>query len=126
VTVIYVFSSDPEGHHLKGAARHARKHYGARFGQSDGPQGNAYAIISKDIHSGVSGKFPAVFTASVARFLQYASDHPKLEFQLSNIGCNLAGFTAVQVAALFKEATPNIRFPKEWDFIPKRPDSRSA
>jgi len=45
---IFVFGSNLAGRHGKGAALHARKHYGAIYGQGWGRQGNSYAIPTKD------------------------------------------------------------------------------
>ena len=44
---IFVFGSNLEGKHGKGAALEARKNWGAIYGQGIGRQGNSYAIPTK-------------------------------------------------------------------------------
>ena len=46
---IFVFGSNREGRHGKGAALFAYKNYGAIYGQAEGRQGNSYAIITKEL-----------------------------------------------------------------------------
>ena len=46
MTEIFVFGSNLAGRHGKGAALHARKHYGAVYGQATGRQGDSYATVS--------------------------------------------------------------------------------
>lgn len=43
---IFVFGSNPAGFHVGGAAKVAMKKFGAVYGQSDGLQGQSYAIPS--------------------------------------------------------------------------------
>ena len=45
---IFVFGSNLAGRHGKGAALHAKLHYGAIVGRGVGRQGNSYAIPTKD------------------------------------------------------------------------------
>jgi hypothetical protein len=45
---VVVFGSNLAGRHGKGAALGARLHPGAIYGRGVGPQGNAYAIPTKD------------------------------------------------------------------------------
>ena len=46
---IFVFGSNPEGRHGKGAAKIAVDQFGAKYGQGEGLQGNAYALPTKDL-----------------------------------------------------------------------------
>lgn len=48
--VIFVFGSNTEGRHGAGAAKVAKDDFGAIYGQAEGLQGNAYAIITKDLN----------------------------------------------------------------------------
>ena len=41
---VFVFGSNLEGHHIGGAARIAKEHFGAVWGQGVGLQGKSYAI----------------------------------------------------------------------------------
>ena len=47
-TELFVFGSNEAGRHGKGAALHAKQHYGAEYGVGVGPSGDAYAIPTKD------------------------------------------------------------------------------
>lgn len=47
--VVFVFGSNLEGRHGAGAALFAKNNFGAIYGQSEGLQGNSYAIPTKDI-----------------------------------------------------------------------------
>jgi hypothetical protein len=46
---VFVFGSNTEGRHGKGAALIARQKFGAIYGQADGRQGSSYAIITKNL-----------------------------------------------------------------------------
>lgn len=48
---IFVFGSNPEGRHGAGAAKIAVDKFGAKYGQGEGLQGNAYALPTKDLRS---------------------------------------------------------------------------
>lgn len=110
---IFVFGSNLQGRHGKGAALYARKHKGAIYGQAYGLQGNSFAVPTK--------RTPYEFMTLdevrtwVNRFLEFAEDNPNLEFDLVPIGCNLAGFTKDQIKPLFDNKPNNVYFTKEWD-----------
>ncbi len=111
MNTIFVFGSNRQGRHGLGAAKEARLHHGAIYGQAEGLQGRSYAIITKELrasHPPVS--LPEV-AAGVSRFLSFASSHPHLHFHLTPIGCGLAGFTPAQIGPLFRNATANISLP---------------
>ena len=46
---IFVFGSNTQGRHGKGAALTARLKFGAIYGQPEGIQGKSFAIITKDL-----------------------------------------------------------------------------
>jgi hypothetical protein len=46
---IFVFGSNTQGRHGKGAALTAKNKFGAIYGQAEGLQGQSYAIITKDL-----------------------------------------------------------------------------
>lgn len=50
----------------------------------------------------------------VEGFLAYAQGHPELQFQITCIGCGLAGLKHQDVAPMFKDATPNCYFDEKW------------
>jgi hypothetical protein len=109
---IFVFGSNLAGRHGKGAALFARQHRGAVYGQGVGLQGNAYAIPTKD-HRLATLQID-IIAGHVQDFLGFARAHPELQFQLTPIGCGLAGYTPVQIAPLFVGAPANVVLPAEF------------
>lgn len=108
-TPIFVFGSNLAGRHGKGAALWARQHRGAIYGQGVGRQGDAYAIPTKDHQLRV---LPLdAIGAHVAAFLDYARVHPKERFELTPIGCGLAGYQPNQIAPMFAAAPTNVVLP---------------
>ncbi len=109
---IFVFGSNLAGRHGKGAARHARLRCGAVYGVGVGHTGNAYAIPTKDekLHTLTLDRIQAY----VDEFLQFACAHPDLIFQVTRVGCGLAGYKDEQIAPMFLGAPPNCLLPDEW------------
>ena len=103
---VFVFGSNPGGRHAGGAAATALEKFGAVWGQGHGLQGQSYAI---DTMSGL-----ATINDEVARFLEFAAEHPELRFLLTEIGCGIAGFTPAQIAPLFRGAPENIVLPERF------------
>jgi len=109
---IFVFGSNYAGRHGAGAALYARNNYGARYGVGKGHTGKAYAIPTKD---GYLRSLPLnVINQHVEEFIQYATDHPELEFLVTRVGCGLAGYSDNQIAPMFKMAPNNCLLPDEW------------
>lgn len=109
---IFVFGSNLAGRHGKGAALTARQKHGAQYGVGVGPTGSAYAIPTKDEHLMT---LPLVRIALyVADFIAYARDHPATDFEVTRIGCGLAGHTDAQIAPMFAEAPANCHLPDGW------------
>lgn len=114
---IFVFGSNLAGRHGAGAALHARKHHGAIYGQGKGLQGSAYAIPTKDQHIRT---LPLLEIASyIDEFLVFAYNNPQLTFQITAIGCGLAGYSPKQIAPFFKNCPDNCELPNEFKFIKK-------
>ena len=89
-----------------------RKNHGAIYGQGIGRQGNSYAIPAKDarlytLPLGIIQKY-------VNEFLLYAQNHPELEFEVTRIGCGLAGYKDAQIAPMFTNAPDNCFLPEDW------------
>lgn len=99
----FVFGSNLAGIHGKGAALHARKHYGALSGQGIGLQGNAYAIPTKNRELQALS-IPSI-KGAIDHFLRFVIKSTFREFNVTQIGCGLAGFTPGQIAPLFLEFT---------------------
>ena len=112
MTTIFVFGSNLAGRHGKGAALTARWQYGAQYGVGAGPTGQAYALPTKD-HNLRTLPLAAIEQA-VQRFLRYAAAHPELTFQVTRIGCGLAGYTDAQIAPMFQAAPANCLLPAGW------------
>ena len=117
---IFVFGSNLAGRHGKGAALFAREQRGAIYGCGVGPQGNAYAIPTKD-HA-----LKTLPLASIARyvagFIAYARSHQALTFELTPIGCGLAGYTPDDIAPLFAKAPANVMLPPAFATALKDPE----
>jgi hypothetical protein len=106
---IFVFGSNLAGRHGKGAALHARQHCGAIYGQGIGLQGRSYAIPTKD---GRLNTLPLpVIRRHVEQFRAFAARHPELTFEVTAIGCGLAGYTPEEIAPLFRDAPANCVLP---------------
>ena len=110
--MIFVFGSNLAGRHGKGAALAARLHHGAVYGVGIGRTGQSYAIPTKGHHLQVLALY--VIAGYVRDFILYAEDHPELEFEVTRIGCGLAGYSDSQIAPLFAGAPTNCHLPKGW------------
>ncbi|GAB3762224.1 hypothetical protein GCM10028796_13590 [Ramlibacter monticola] len=109
---IFVFGSNLAGRHGKGAALHAAKFHGAIYGQGIGLQGRSYGIPTKDQQIQTL-PLPAI-QRYVNEFLAFAQEHPQLTFNVTRIGCGLAGYTDHQIAPMFKDAPTNCNLPEGW------------
>lgn len=112
-SVIFVFGSNLAGRHGKGAALHARLNFGAQYGVGLGRTGMAYAIPTKD-HRLKTLPLSAI-KSYVDDFIRYAKENPELIFQVTRIGCGLAGYSDYQIAPMFLDAPGNCILP--GDFI---------
>ncbi len=106
---VFVFGSNLAGMHGGGAARAAVRYFGAVMGQGIGMQGQSYAIPT--MHGGVDKIAPYV-----DQFIEYAKAHPQQTFLVTRIGCGIAGFTAREIAPLFRPAfgIDNIILPRDF------------
>ena len=113
-STIFVFGSNLAGRHGKGAALYARQHHGAIYGQGIGLQGDSYAIPTKDEH--IRTLPLDVIRHHVEDFKRFAAEHPETTFQVTAIGCGLAGYKPEQIGPMFADAPANCQLPDE--FIP--------
>lgn len=106
---IFVFGSNLGGMHGGGAARYAYQHFGAVWGEGVGLYGQSYAIPT--MHGG-----PNVIKPYVDEFIAFAKQHGELLFLVTPIGCGIAGFTAREIAPLFRDAVgvDNIVLPESF------------
>lgn len=114
-TKIFVFGSNLAGRHGAGAAKFARSHHGAVYGQGVGLQGNSYAIPTKDFN--IKTLPLQSIKPYVQAFLEFAEQNPGLEFFVTPIGCGLAGYSPEQIAPLFRGAPANCILPMEFIIV---------
>lgn len=108
---VFVFGSNL-GRHGKGAALWARQHRGAIYGQGHGIQGDSYAIPTKGWKLEVLPL--GIIQGFVSEFLEFTHKYWVREFQLTPIGCGLAGYTRDQIEPMFRGAPSNVLWPPEW------------
>lgn len=113
---IFVFGSNTQGRHGKGAALTAKNKFGAIQFQPSGLQGQSYAIITKELRKTHEKVTLQQVKNNVDTFLLFTQENQNLTFYVTPIGCNLAGFTPQQIAPLFKKAKnyKNVYLPIEF------------
>ena len=103
---IFVFGSNLAGIHGAGAAEYAMKHHGAIWGEGIGLTGNSYAIPTKDERIETLPLYR--IAKHVAVFIDYARNHPAIDFHLTHIGCGLAGYNWERdIRPLFPDQLPS-------------------
>lgn len=111
---IFVFGSNLAGRHGKGAALYAKKYKGAEYGVGIGRQGNSYAIPTKDRNLKT---LPLnEIKIHVDEFIEYAKNHKELSFEVTKIGCGLAGYEESDIRPMFKDSPINCDLPDWWRF----------
>lgn len=111
-TDVTVFASNEAGIHGAGAAKDAMK-LGAVYGKSYGHYRQTFAIPTKNEF--VTDPLPIeIIEYYVHGFLAYANSKRKMTFQVTRIGCGMAGFTDAQIAPLFVGAPLNCEFDEAW------------
>jgi hypothetical protein len=109
---VFVFGSNLAGIHGKGAARDAWKQHGAEWGVGVGYRGDSYAIPTKD---DCLKPLPLeVIEQHVKDFLSFAEMRSDLEFEVTRVGCGLAGYFEQEIGPLFKGAPTNCKLPSGW------------
>lgn len=122
--MVYVFGSNTEGRHGRGAALQAREQFGAIYGQSRGLMGQSYALVTKNLTPGhvetVRGEDRRYHYAgtrsvpleeikeNVRDFYEVARQHPDRRFivvyQLRSE--NLNGYTGEEMWDCFQVEAP--------------------
>lgn len=110
--MIFVFGSNLAGIHGAGAALFARLHRGAIVGQGVGLQGHSYAIPTKDER--IRTLPLARIKPHVLEFIEFARKNPQLKFEVTRIGCGLAGYVDNDIGPMFKGAPDNCNLPPGW------------
>lgn len=109
---IFVFGSNLAGRHGKGAALTAFRNHGAIYGQGVGLQGDSYAIPTKDeqINTLPLNKIQRY----VDQFIRFAKLNPDMKFEVTRVGCGLAGYEDSDIAPMFNDAPHNCILPVGW------------
>ena len=110
--MVFVFGSNLAGIHGAGAAKFAQRHFGAVYGKGIGHVGRSYAIPTKNER--IETLPLNSIQAYVYGFIAYAIGHPKLTFQVTQVGCGLAGIPAKDMAEMFIGAPKNCLFDEAW------------
>lgn len=118
MTDVFVFGSNLASRHGKGAAKIAREQYGAKYGVGVGISGQSYAIPTKDEKLNILSL--SEINKRVVEFILFTRANPNLEFQVTRIGCGLAGFRDEQIAPMFYLCNfDNTYFDTEWsEYLP--------
>jgi hypothetical protein len=119
---IFVFGSNLAGRHGKGAVLFAAKNCGAIYGQGEGRQGNSYGIPTKD--KDIKTLPIEVIASHVNVFLDYARANPQEEFEVTAIGCGLAGYCPEQIAPLFVGYPSNCYLPSEFKIVLEKKEKK--
>lgn len=117
---VFVFGSNTQGKHGKGAALTAKNKFGAIYGQAEGPQGQSYAIITKDLTKNTHpSRTPEQIKEQIHNLYEYARENPDKEFLVaySGKGTNLNAYSNQEMADMFSsEPIPNnIVFEQEFN-----------
>lgn len=115
---IFVFGSNTDGRHGKGAALVAFNHFDAVYGNPSGPQGRSYAIITKNLRARVHPSIPQVYIEiQIKHLYNYAAMHPHLDFYVVyGTGKNLNAYTPEKMAEMFSHSIipENMVFEEEF------------
>ena len=123
--IIFVFGSNPEGRHGKGAAYIAKIKFGAKYGQGEGLQGNAYALPTKDLRIKKNAGFKSISTSDIKKSIRKlyltARENPDKWFTIAYRNTkdkSLNGYTGFEMINMFLTADTkipnNIVVSKEW------------
>lgn len=116
---IFVFGSNTQGRHGKGAALWAKTFAGAEYGNPIRLQGQSYAIVTKDltkkIHPSIA-KETIIF--QINNLYKLANNTPNKEYLIaySGKGVNLNGYSPKEMKEMFFNIQPpdNIIFEEEF------------
>lgn len=119
---IFVFGSNTQGRHGKGAALYALKYFGAKYGQAEGLQGQSYAIITKDLtvpkNKQYRSRTKEQIKEQISKLYKFAKENPDKEFLVvySGTGQNLNGYYPHEMAQMFalEQIPENIVFEEHF------------
>ncbi len=115
---VFVYGANEAGIHGAGAAKSAMR-WGAKYGKY-GFSGQTYGIPTKDCK--IETLSLEKIKIYVDAFLIFATENPDLVFLVTPIGTGLAGYSAKDIAPLFKRALDieNVVLPEEFFNRPAR------
>ena len=114
---IFVFGSNTQGRHGRGAALTARLKFGAIYGKPEGIQGKSFAIITKDLTKKTHpSRTASQIISQINKLYEYAALHPDKEFIIP-YKCtdrNLNAYSSEEMAKMFasRDIPDNIIFDK--------------
>ena len=122
---IFVFGSNPEGRHGAGAAKVAATKFGAKYGQGEGLQGNAYALPTKDLrvkeNKGYKSISPSSITKNISKMYEAAKANPTKKFKIGYTNSpnetTLNGYSGKEMIEMFNaagEVPTNVIFSDVW------------
>jgi hypothetical protein len=114
---IFVFGSNLAGRHGKGAALAAYREHGAVYGQGIGLQGNSYAIPTKDENLNTLPLHK--IQRYVDNFVKFAVLNAEMKFEVTRVGCGLAGYEDDDIAPMFHNVPDNCILPVGWRVLAK-------
>lgn len=112
---IFVFGSNEQGRHGKGAALTARSYYGAVQGKGEGLQGKSYAIPTKS--SPYETLSLPYIKDYVNTFIEFAKKRSDLNFYVTAIGCGHAGYRPEDIAPFFEDIPHNVQLCSEFCMV---------
>lgn len=112
--IVFVFGSNLAGRHGRGAALHAKMHFGAEYGVGEGPTGRSYALPTKD--ENLKTRDLESIAGSISRFAEYAKNNPETLFLVTPIGTGLAGHSRRDIWKLLAAArvSENVALSSSW------------
>lgn len=119
---VFVFGSNTQGRHGKGAALYARNVFGAEYGKAEGRQNQSYAIITKDLTQKVHPSRPRWMIVRDIKVLYYYASiyYGELFYIPYNVfGRTLNGWTAAEMAEMFALASYGTTIPDNIVFEEK-------
>lgn len=109
---VFVFGSNLDGRHGKGAAKTALQRFGARYIVAEGLCGQSYALPT--VGHNLSRMRLSEIKHFVGRFINFAANNPDLTFLTTMVGCGLAGHRVSDIAPMFAQRTGNVILPVEF------------
>lgn len=107
---VFVFGSNLDGRHGKGAALTAARKFHARFGVAEGLTGLCYALPT--VGRRMSRMPLRDVEEHCRRFVRFAATRPDLTFLVTPVGCGLAGYKPKDIAPFFSDAPDNCLLPE--------------